>query len=258
MKKIAFLLGILFVSESLQALYFGNPAEPQMIEEGFFLSKENFASVKASYQGDFIFDRKLRAHDGARGRIDNFKALMQQGVLILNFQDRYEVYGSLGAMHVELSHRPHFDGRRRQYESNDHLTWGVGGKVIIFQWNNTLLGADAKFQYANPHMKWNAVNGEAFTTGSELTYKEFQGGLAVSHHVDIFTPYFALKYSEVRAKMRHIRSNTLPRHHFKMRSRDYVGIALGCSLSTGKLFDLNVEVTLIDEQALTLAGDIKF
>jgi major outer membrane protein len=258
MKKLTALLVALLTASSLSALYNGNPSEPELIDKGFFLCRDNMFSVKAGYQGDFVFDRKLRAHRGATGRIDTFKYDMQQGVLTFGLMDRYEVYGSLGSMNAYIAHRPHIDMKRREYETSNHLTWGCGARAIIFRACHAVVGLDAKYQYAHPHVKWNALDGAAFTTGAGLQYREWQLGLAGSYHVHIFTPYAAVKYSSVHSKLNEIRANMLLGHErFKMRSRDRFGMALGCSLSTAKLLDLNVEVSLFDEQALILAGNIK-
>ncbi len=244
---------------SLPALYNGNPAEPETIDEGFFLCRDSCFGVKAGYQGDFVFDRKLRAHAGATGRIDTFKYYMQQGVLTFNLMDRYEFYGSLGAFNAFVEHRPHIDGKLREYETNDHFTWGGGLRAIIFRCGHALLGVDAKYQYARPHVKWNALEAEAFTTGATLSYSEWQIGLGAAYRVELFIPYAALTYSSVHSRMSEIRPNMeLGHDSFHMRSRERFGAALGCSLSNAKVVDLNVEVSLFDEQALTLTGNVKF
>jgi major outer membrane protein len=259
MKKLAALLAALLAMASLSALYNGNPAEPELIDKGFFFCRDNLFSMKAGYQGDFVFDRKLRAHHGATGRIDTFRYYMQQGVLTANLMDRFELYGSLGSMNAYIAHRPHVDMKRREYETHDHLTWGCGARGILFRWCRTVVGFDAKYQDAHPHVKWNALDGAALTTGADLRYREWQVGLAASHHIHIFIPYAAIKYSSVHSRLNEIRANMQLGHEsFKMRSRDRFGAALGCSLSTAKRLDLNVEVSLFDEEALTLAGNIKF
>lgn len=257
MKRILLSISLL-VCTAVHALYNGNPAEPELIDEGFFLSKENWASIKTGYEGDFVFDRKLRAYDGASGRIDEFQYLMNQGVLTFNFQDSYELYGSAGSMKSYVTLRPHVDFKQREFDTNDHFTWGVGGKAIVFHWGSSQIGMDAKYQEAIGHVKWNAIDGATYTTNAQLQYREWQVSAGVSHHIDIFTPYLTVNYSSVHAKMHKIRHNILNNPSFKMRSREHWGLAVGCSLSTAKLLDLNFEVQMINEEALTLAGNVKF
>jgi major outer membrane protein len=258
MKNTCFVFSAIFSMTSLYALYNGNPSAPDIIDEALFSCQDNFFVIKAGYQGDYVFDRKLAARKGITGRMDQSQIGMNQGVLTLNLQDRFEIYGSVGAMNAFLSDRPHVDGQRRQYETHDELTWGVGGRCLIVPFKNIDFGVDACYQYANPHLAWNAINGVAYKTRGRLKYEEWQVGLGLSYHIDFFTPYLAVKYSNVWAKMSHIRPDILPVSHFKMKSREHFGLALGCTLSNGKIFDLTGEVRLFDEQAVSVAGNIKF
>jgi hypothetical protein len=243
---------------SLYALYLGNPAEPQIIDEGFFISQDSLFSVKVGYQGDFVFDRKLRAFDGATGRIDRFNIWMNQGVLTLNILDRFEAYASVGSITTSFWDRPHIDHQRREYETHDKWTAGGGLKLIVMQWGNTVLGADGKLQYGAPHIKWATVDGISYATGARVVYREWQVGLAVSHTVDLFTPYIGATYSHVKGEVEHLSHTVYPRSHFKFRCRDHFGMAVGCSLSSGKKVDLNLEARMFSEQAVTGAANVKF
>lgn len=254
------LLCVFFCATSIgvHGLYNGNPSAPEIIDEGIFINPEFPVSAKAGYQGDFIFGKKLRAYDGASGRIDTFSALMNQGVVTLNIVDSYEFYGSAGSMDTCISHRPHVDGKRREYETNNPLTWGAGLRAILFRWGRTELGFDGKYQHAHSGIKWITVNGTAFATGATLTYEEWQLGLGLSHHVDFLTPYAAVRYADPHAKIKHLLPDVLPNSRFVMKTHDWWGLSLGCTISSAKRFDLNVEVRLFDEEALTLAGNVKF
>ena len=43
-----------------------------------------------------------------------------------------------------------------------------------------------------------------------------------------------------------------------MSNRNPVGLVIGCTLTTGKFFMLNIEGRLIDEEAGTIVGDFRF
>jgi hypothetical protein len=252
------LLAILFLTPVVHALYNGNPVEPAAIEQGLFLEEDNLFSAKAGYQGTYVFDRKLRAYDGAKGRIDQCQLLFNQAVVTVNVFDRIEVYGTIGSMNAFLSHRPHVDMRRREYQTSDHPTWGVGARGLLMNWGNTSLGVNGSYQWGRPHVKWIAVDGVSQTTAAVLKYREWQVGIGVAHQVDVFIPYISLVYSHVHARMEHLRASVLPRSSFDMRNRDHFGMALGCTLTTERVFDLTVEGRVFDEQAVTLAGNLKF
>ena len=239
------------------ALYNGNPAEPELIAEGFFLSKEIWTSIKFGYRETASLTADF-AYQGVKGRIDDFSYLMNQGVLTFNFGDRADLYGSVGAIGVKMSNRPHSDGMQRKYETNDHVTWGVGARAILFRWGEVNLSGDFKYQHAHPRVKWITVNGQAFTTNAELMYCEWQVSLGVSRHIDIFTPYLALTYARTLSQMRQLRSNVMVPSHFRLKVREPVGLALGCGLSTSKDIDLNIEFRMFSEEAVTFAGNVKF
>lgn len=258
MRKILCLL-CLWSLLPVHALYFGNPSEPDIIEEGFFFSCEGNWGLKIGYQGDLCFDRQLKVTTPPlKGKMNEFSYLMNQGVVTCNLFDLYEVYGSVGAMSATFAQVPSFDFNKREYSTSGHFTWGVGAKAELFHWGLTTLTADGKYQYSQPPLQWNTINGTSYKTSARLHYEEWQIGGGLSHQVDMFVPYIALIYSSVDAKVRHIKSNILPVNHFSMQSRERFGMALGCGLSPSCLVDLNVEVRLFSEQAITLAGNIKF
>ncbi len=257
MQKFIAAFSLLF--SPLFALYNGNPAEPDMIEKGFFVSECFPVNVKLGYQGDFVLDRFLKAREGVSCRVDRFQSRSDQGVVTLNIYNTFEMYGSLGAMDCEFSLRPHKDGKRREFQTDYRLTWGAGGKLLIFNWEQATFGIDGKYQRGYPHVKWDSINGVAFSSESRVEYREWQVGGAVSYECDLLIPYVAVKFSNVDTTVDQIAGNMeLGTSRFKMKSRHQVGMSLGCSLSTGNYFDINIEIQLIDEQGITLAGNVQF
>lgn len=242
----------------LLGLSMGNPAEPEIIDQGFFIPQNISVGVKVGYQGDRIFDRLLKAKDKARGRVDHFAMQMDQGVVILNYLDRFEIYGSVGSMRSDFWMRPKIDQKRREFETHDSVTGGGGARLLLAQWGNTGIGFDGKIQWGKPAIKWVAVNGVSSASGAHVNYREWQGSAAVFHTVGIFTPYLGVKYSAVHAAVQGLSKKAYPHSHFKMVSRCRFGMALGCTLSSGKKFDLFVEVQMVDEQGLSFGGNIRF
>lgn len=253
MKKILALC--LSLQAGLCALYQGNPAEPQLIDEGFFIPQDSLFSIKVGYQGDVIFNRRLKAHNGS---IDQFAMHLNQGVITLNAIDRAEAYVNIGTMDAKISHYPSSDHKLREYQAPDHWTIGGGLRILIAQWENTCLGFNAGYQFSTPHVTRITLNGASDPSQARMRYQEWQAGFGLSHTVDIFTPYLGVTYSDVNARLRHLSPGVYTPSHLRMGSRERFGMALGCSLSSGKKVDLNFEARLFDEQAVTAAGNIKF
>ena len=236
---------------ALSALYMGNPAEPEIIDQGFFIPQSHSFGFKLGYEGDLVLDRKLRS-------IDKFEMSFNQAVIALNYLDRFELYGNGGAWSTTFCFRPKSDHKRREFQTHDHGTVGGGARLLLAQWGNTGIGIDGKIQWAQAGIKWITVDGVSHSSGAHLFYREWQASFGVYHTIDLFTPYLGVKYSTVHSKVSHLSSAIYPHGHFKMYSRNRFGMALGCTLSQGKKVDLFAEVELLDEQALTFGGTLKF
>lgn len=258
MKRFGILFALLFPL-SLSALYMGNPALPEIIGEGFVLSDGNSFGLKAGYQGTFVFDRNLKAPKNASKRIDSFEILTNQGLFLLNYTDRFEGYLSVGAMRIDLCRRSTKDNKIRDYHFHDQFTWGAGGRAILFEWGCAVFGIDGKFQWAHPDLRWATLNGANVPSGGSILYREWQVGIGGAYHTDPFIPYIGLTYSFVHAKTQDLSKELeLGRRGFSMRSREHFGLVLGCTFSNAKVFDLTVEVKFFDEEAISLAADVKF
>lgn len=258
--KHLFLACLFLLTPSLFALYNGNPDAPALIEEGFFFCKENWFSVKAGYQRDWVFDRNMKAVTQIKGHLTDFSYLADQGVLTFNLVDRIELYGSAGATRFSSSNIP-FSETRNEYETHDQFSWGAGGRIIIFAWENLTLGANANYARAQPRLRWMTTNGASVTPlrGSKIKFQEWQIGLGFTYQIELFYPYITARYANATARFRHLPEDFLPNiTHFKAKNRRKFGMSLGCSLSNTSRFDVTVEVRLIDEEAVTLAGEIKF
>lgn len=251
-------LSLFLFSAGLQAAYVGNPAEPAIIEQGIFIPAVFPLSVKVGYQGDWTLDRKLSAYAGARGVMDNFTARNNVGFVSLNVLDRLEMGGSVGSYEAMFSHRPSFDGFRREYETHTSLSWGAFLRAVLFEWGNLSLGLNGSVQHAAPRIRWITLNGASVDHGGELRYMEWQAALGVCYFVGLLHPYVALSYSFIDAEIDKLPLSVIPKGLFHLRVRDRVGLALGCTFSTSKNFDFNLEVRLFSEDAISAMGSIKF
>jgi len=254
-----------FATLHLTALYQGNPSLPEIIDKGFFLPGDLFMGIRAGYQHDQVFDRDLNARGKIKGEVSKVSQEYDQGVLTLNFMDRVELFGSAGAMSIFVTDRQKIGAIHYQteYQSKYQFTWGAGIRAALINWKDTVFGASASFQYANPDMRWATVEGLTVPNTGGIRIAEWQVGAAISQHIDIFTPYIGVNYSKVHSSVHGIgikKSGFAPSYpsKFKMRSRHHFGMVLGCDLSTEKYFDLGIEAQLISEQAFTVKGDIRF
>ena len=259
MTRYCFFAFFLLLSWPLGALYVGNPALPALIEEGFFFSKENKVAIKLGYERDWLLNRSMKLSSHLSGRFDRFKALSDQGVLVLNLLDRYELYGQAGAIALFAQHRP-MAGVQNRYQSYNQFIWGVGGRALLASWKHCFLGIDAKYQRASPEIKWLTKNGAPIPplSNSKMAFSEWQIALGFGYQISFFYPYIAIKYSSNRVRFKNLPLGFVDNTRcFSIRNRRRIGLVLGASLSTGSCFAMDIEVRLVDDQAVTLAAKIK-
>jgi len=246
------------------ALYNGNPSLPMMPEEGMFISKEKWFGVKVGYQFDDVYDRRLRmAHrhvDGQRRKVQEYESLSNQGVLTFNFNDRVEIFGTLGVMSFELSQRP-FKDTKVSYHTETHFAWGVGGRAILAYWGDLQIGVNASYLHSDLPLSSVRINGESFgKKHAEAEFRQWQIGAGVSYRFHWFVPYVGLDYSDFRTKIEHL--NALKflfhRNHVVFKEVYPLGGFLGFGLSPDKGFNINFEARFINENAVSVSGDFKF
>lgn len=229
-------------------LYQGNPALPKCPEEGFFLAKEAELGLRLGYEGDFVWNRKM---SGA----EKFQILENFGTATATLFDRLDLYVSGGSFSAEIRKQ----SRMRRLEFNTHAgaAWKVGARGVIYEYGNTFLSLSASYLQAHPSLKEVSLNGTPLARkGAKLFYHEIGAGLGVAHKIDIFVPYVGIEGSYARSRLEHLKQ--IGESSIKLHSRSPVGLFLGCGFSPGIKVIVNIEVRLVDEQAITLAGDLKF
>ncbi len=261
MKKLL----ILFVSTALYAAPVGNPSAPSIIQRGFFTSCNDWMDVRAGYEGDFISDGRMKQYNQGTGRVDTYEQWTNSGTLTLNFLERLDLYSVLGSSRAEADWR--FSDlaldtiNRIEMETEYNFLWGIGGRVILYEWYHASLGCGGRYSSSKTNPAWISSNGVVVNArDSSVHYREWQVNLDVSYHIDLFTPYIGIKYSNARVYLRQfptpIADSWSGSNSFE--NRIPVGLYIGCTLSNGQYFMLNVEARLIDEEAVTVSGDFRF
>lgn len=248
---------------SLEAAPVGNPAAPKIIAEGFAFSPSVSADLRLGYEGDFVSDGKMEQEVESSGRVDNFEQCTNSGTVTLNILNRLDLFGVFGSCKFQGDWR-FSDGSalyRIETETHYDFLWAAGARAILFEWGSTSLGMGARYSASNNTPIWLTTNGASSSVSrSQLEWRQWQVNLGISYNIDLFTPYIGGKYSSEKAHLFDFPTPIAPddsgSNHFE--NREPVGLYLGCSLSNGKYFMLNIEGRLIDEEAVTISGDFRF
>ena len=257
------LLSILL--SSLPAAPIGNTAAPALIQRGFFSSSRDWVDVRAGYEGDFVADAKMEQRIQGQGRVDTYEEWIQAGTLTLNFLDRLDLYGVFGMSQTEADWR--FEDMslgtvtRIEVKTDDHFLWAIGGRAVLYQWYKVCLGMGARYSSCCYLPSSLHSNGETQTVGgSRFDWRQWQINLDFSYKINLFTPYIGVKYLRATTDLQDFSvpiSESLQGVN-TFENRTPVGFYLGCTLSTGKYFMLNLEARLVDEEAVTVSGDFRF
>ena len=255
---------VLLVFTSLSAAPVGNPAAPALVRKGLIVSSDDW-SFRLGYEGDFVADGRMGQFDQGQGRVDQYQQNTHSGVVTLNLVGRLDLYGVLGSSRTEADWR--FEDMaaetiaRIDMETEQNFLWGVGARAILYEWCNTFLGLGGRYAACDYTPEWLTSNGTAESVdGTQFSWREWQLSLDFAYKIDFLTPYIGIKYSNARTLLRNfstpISANLTGSDTFE--NRIPVGLYLGCSLSNGNYFILNVEGRLVDEEAVTVSADLKF
>jgi hypothetical protein len=269
MKKFALVSSLLAASSALFAAPVGNPAFSQLLQEGYFIPNHYWVDLRLGYEGDFVGDARMKQQEEGSGRVDNYRQDTNSGLVTVNFLDRLDVYTVLGSTRVCADWRFIEPGpltNRVAMETSYHFSWAVGGRGILYEWGNTILGIGGRYNRTCLKPVWMTINGIPMpTAGTRLHWREWQVDLDISHKIDLFIPYIGIKYSNAHTKVGTFKMGAVPiaisnsgSGALHMTNRTPVGLVIGCALTTGKFFMLNIEGRLIDEEAATIVGDFRF
>ncbi len=256
-------LALLFAS-SLFAAPIGNPAAPEWIKKGFFISEDWWGSVRIGYEGDFVSDAKLEQYAEGYGRVDSYGQETNSGVVTFNILNRVDLFAVFGSSRVNSDWRfvdAAQNVHRIELETNYDFLWGLGVRGILYEEEEVCLTMGGRYEESSALPSYLTSDGVPQPLGSgQLQWREWQIDLDLSYQIDIFNPYIGVKYSNARTELggflEPISEKGTGSNQFKNRAP--LGIFIGCGLSSSKYFMLNIEGRLIDETAFTVSGDIQF
>jgi hypothetical protein len=223
--------------------YVGNPADPALMNSGFFSSSYPFFKFTSGYIYDYTQDKRYVGSDDA---IRCFGLHSQMASFSFIFIERLQLFGTAGGTKEIVEKRPIKD-MIFETHTGYHFSWSAGAKVILLQWGQTYLSTDFTY-FAIPasHKSFykylNRLNLNFEPESDEFYMNEWQLSAGLSSRFFFLTPYGGATY--LRSKL-----------HAQVNYRNDVnwGFFYGLTLSlTGKLH-LNFERRVRDEFAYTFA-----
>lgn len=289
MKKIALVFLTILSSSALYALPVGNPGDPLLLSRGIIWDDDccdrrddyypcdtcgwwswNFFSMRAGYYGDFVFNRDLQLQDFGESDIEHTEIYTNAGLIVLNFCDRFDIYGAFGGSEIFIqSNGSSFattPGTRFEIETETDFSWTIGAKLTFFQCGCTSFGVDGKYFRTTPTIR-RISRGDSVSIYPDdtlqLRYHEWQLGVGIAHRVNMFVPYFGVKWSHAKANLDDaviavtpITGDTAILRDLEQ--QDTWGFVYGVSLIDCERMSLTVEGRIRDEKALHINAQIRF
>lgn len=241
----------------LLSLYYGAPGIATGAQEGVFFKCSDLVGIKVGYLGDITLDKSLSTSSKrSLLSIESFFSQREQGTVTINFINRFEVYSSLGSMRLKAEPKINKNSQLTLATANQ-FTWGLGGRGVIFDYQKVSLGIDIKYQSFSPCMKYahnNSAPQELYKK-ARLKYREWQIGLGASYDNPCFSPYIGALYNQTSARFSELFTQKTA---LFFHSRKKFGMAAGVMISSGKVFELDLEARMICENAVSACGNFRF
>lgn len=281
MKKIMIVALSILTQSALTALPVGNPSAASALCDGLLweghcgnpcdpcMSWCNAISFRLGFYGDYVFNRHLEIdRNEDNSDLDQTEIYTNAGMLVVNFWDRVDLFGVVGASNLSLqSNASAFTGTIGdifELETDTNFSWSAGARATIWECGCTSLGVEAQYFYMNPDVKRisQAATDSIYPNSLiDAKYREWQLGVGVSHRINFFIPYIALKWSHSQLKFDQAQpGEPLPTDLtlFNCESKKDWGYAIGLSLVDCEKAMVTVEGRFGDEKALYVSGELRF
>jgi len=234
----------LLVILPLFGAYVGNPADPALMNTGFFSSGYPFFKFTSGYIYDYTSDKRYEAPDPA---IKQFGLHSQLASCSLIFIERLQFFATAGGSKEIVKEEPIYDAVFDAH-TNYHFSWSAGAKVILLQWGQTYFSADfTYFAIPSSHKSFftflNRLNLPLDTAEKQkFSLREWEASAGLSSRFSFLTPYVGVAYLHSRL-------------HAQIKYRNEVnwGYFYGLTASLTGRFHLNFERRGRDEFAYTFS-----
>lgn len=245
----------------LFGVYVGNPADPAIMNTGFFSTTYPFFKFTSGYIYDYTSNKRYETGQtdsdfDPNKAVKQFALHSQLASFSLIFVERLQVFGTAGGSKetVTKGEQPDWSDFVPDFQSSYQFSWSAGGKVILIQWGQTFLSTDFTY-FAIPssqktYFKFlNRLNLPIETEKQKLSLREWQLSLGLSSRFFFITPYGGVSYLHSRL---HVQEGPdIPSINY--RNAVNWGFFYGLTVSLTGRFHLNFERRVRDEFAYTFS-----
>jgi hypothetical protein len=238
--------------------YVGNPANPAIMNTGFFSLKNPFMKGTSGYIYDYTSNKRYEADQknpdfDPNQTFKEFGLHSQLATFSVILLERMEIFGSAGGTKEQAKGRTH-PTQIEDFKSDYQFSWSAGTKIVLLQWGKTYLSCDFTYfavpESANSFFKYlNRFDLPLDFTKHNLSLREWQFSGALSSRFWFLTPYIGGTYLNSRL---HVTSSaeTGPINYHNEKK---LGWFFGLTVSLTGRFHFNLERRLRDEFGYTFS-----
>ena len=233
--------------------YVGNPADPAIMNTGFFSTNYPFFKFTSGYIYDYTSNKRYVEENSDLDPIDKFGLHSQLASFSLIFMERIQFFGTAGGSKEIIKEQPITD-LIFDTKTSYHFSWSAGTKIILIQCGQTYLSTDfTYFAIPSSHKSFfkflNRMNLPLEVEKQKMSLDEWQISAALSSRLFFLTPYGGVTY--LNSKLHIQDSPDIPSFNYRNEAR--WGFFYGLTVSlTGRLH-LNLERRVRDEYAYTFS-----
>ena len=244
------LLSLVILSSKAFLLFsapIGPPSAPAILDQGFAISDHSWANFRAGYVQDFLFKQNLESNRVSRPGVTSFSSV---GTITWNIRERLDLQLFSGSGQLSwnyIQNNSFFSGR-----ALSSWIWGGGAKLVLLEIQDTtvsLFGSGGYWQRMRGHYSSNEVPERR---AAEIQMRYWQLGAGLSQKIGRFYPYCAAAIQRSRLLM------SLQEGPIKLYEEHQLGPVLGCTLTNGILYMLNLEWRGWFEQGVTGSCEVRF
>ncbi len=258
MRSLPVLKFFLWIPCTIFGFYVGNPANPAIMNSGFFSKSYPFVKGTSGYIYDYTSNKRYLGTSSSPAIDPNalfkeFGLHSQMASFSLILVERMEIFGSAGGS-KEQAKGATYSFPLEKFESNYQFAWSAGSKVVLVEWGKTYLSCDFTY-FAIPESEksffkfLNRINIPIDFSKQSLFLREWQLSGALSSRFFFVTPYIGATYLSS-----HLHVASGPEIGAINYHNEYsFGWFFGFTISITGKFHLNFEKRMRDERGLSFS-----
>ncbi len=120
---------------------------------------------------------------------------------------------------------------------------------------------NAAYEQSRPNLSQLKVNQTSYPVKrAKLDFNQWQVGIGTCYKIGWFIPYLGIDYANFRARIERLTTIEflIPSKHVTFKETYPCGIFLGCGFTHHRAISANIELRLINENAVSVSADFKF